>query len=141
LSLTNNGFTGMLSEREMNSDHQPLSGRNVLVVDDEADIRFLLRTTLELAGYIVVEAAHGEAALEQVSRLQPDAVVTDRMMPRCGGDELIRRLRAEEKTASIPVVMVTGTRGAHSGADAVLTKPFDPRDLVRLLGELIGKGR
>ncbi len=129
------------AQREVNGDHQPFSGRNVLVVDDEADIRFLLRTTLELAGYSVVEAAHGEAALEQVSRLQPDAVVTDRMMPRCGGDELIRRLRAEEKTASIPVVMVTGTRGAHSGADAVLTKPFDPRDLVRLLGELIGKGR
>ena len=125
----------------MSDEKKALAGRTVLVVDDEADMRFLLRVTLELAGYSVVEAAHGEAALEQVSRLQPDAVVTDRMMPRCGGDELIRRLRAEEKTASIPVVMVTGTRGAHTGADAVLTKPFDPRDLIGLLDELIGKGR
>ena len=125
----------------MSDEKKALAGRTVLVVDDEADMRFLLRVTLELAGYSVVEAAHGEAALEQVSRLCPDAVVTDRMMPRCSGDELITRLRAAEKTASIPVVVVTGTSGARSAADAVLMKPFDSAELVGLLSDLIDRGR
>ena len=53
-----------------------------MIVDDEPDIRYLLRTTLEDAGYGVVEAAHGEAALEQVRRSRPQLVVTDWMMPR-----------------------------------------------------------
>lgn len=124
----------------MKDDEQSFAGRSVLVVDDEPDIRFLLRLTLELAGYSVVEAAHGEAALEQVSSLRPQAVVTDRMMPRCDGDELIKRLRADETTAAIPIVMLTGTRGAQPAADAVLQKPFNPSELVALLGELIGRG-
>ncbi len=125
----------------MSDEEQAILGHTVLVVDDEADMRFLLRVTLELAGYSVIEAAHGEAAMEQVSRLRPDAVVTDRMMPRCSGDELITRLRAAEKTASIPVVMVTGTSGAQSAADAVLMKPFDSAELVGLLSDLIDRGR
>ncbi len=63
------------------------------------------------------------------------------MMPRCGGDELIRRLRADAETATIPIVMVTGTSSPQDTADAVLVKPFDPSELVKLLGELIGKKR
>jgi CheY-like chemotaxis protein len=63
----------------------------VMVVDDEPDMRHLLRITLELAGYGVVEAAHGEAALEQVRRSPPQIVLTDWMMPRMNGGELIER--------------------------------------------------
>ena len=114
-----------------------VAGRTVLVVDDEPDMRFLLRLTLESAGFAVIEAAHGEAALEAVSRRRPDAVVTDRMMPRCDGDELIRRLRADEQTATIPIVMVTATSSPQNGADALLVKPFDPAELVGLLSGLI----
>ncbi|MDQ2911292.1 MAG: response regulator [Actinomycetota bacterium] len=65
--------------------NQRFAGRTVLVVDDEPDLRFLLRDALERAGFAVVEAAHGESALEQVGRLRPDAVVTDQMMPRPTG--------------------------------------------------------
>lgn len=113
----------------------------VLVVDDEPDIRFLLRVTLELAGYSVIEAAHGEAALERVRASRPALVITDRMMPRMGGAELIEHLRAEVGTAAIPIVMLTGTRGSQPGADAVLTKPFEPDELLGVVARLIEGAR
>jgi CheY-like chemotaxis protein len=113
----------------------------VMVVDDEPDIRYLLRLTLELAGYGVVEAAHGEAALEQVRRSLPQIVLTDRMMPRMNGGELIERLRADERTKAIPIVMISGTQGAQPGADAFLGKPFDPDELIVLVDRLSGKER
>jgi CheY-like chemotaxis protein len=121
-------------------DNRPASC-TVLVVDDEPDMRFLLRTTLELAGYGVVEAAHGEEALEQVRHSPPQLVVTDQMMPRMNGGELIERLRAEGSTKAIPIVMISGTRGAQAGADAVLGKPFDPSELIVLVDGLTAKER
>jgi CheY-like chemotaxis protein len=117
------------------------ASRTVMVVDDEPDIRYLIRTTLEQAGYGVVEAAHGAAALEQVRRSPPQLVLTDRMMPRMNGGELIERLRADESTNAIPIVIVSGTRGEQAGADAVLAKPFDPRELIVLVDRLTGKER
>jgi CheY-like chemotaxis protein len=111
----------------------------VLVVDDEPDVRYLLRVTLELAGYQVVEAKHGEAALELARRSAPQLVVTDQMMPVMNGSELIERLRADGSTESIPIMMVSGTRSAQPGADAVLGKPFDPAELIVLVDRLTGK--
>lgn len=111
----------------------------MLVVDDEPDIRYLLRVILELAGYRVVEAAHGEAALEQVRDSPPQLVLTDQMMPVMNGGELIERLRAEASTKAIPIVMVSGTRSVQSGADALLGKPFDPAELIVLVDRLTGK--
>jgi CheY-like chemotaxis protein len=64
-------------------------------------------------------------------------VITDRMMPRMGGGELIERLRADVGTAAIPIVMLTGTNGAQPGADAVVTKPFEPDQLIGLVARLI----
>ena len=113
----------------------------VLVVDDEPDVRYLLRITLEYAGYEVVEAAHGEAALDQTRRAIPRLVLTDWMMPRMGGGELIERLRADESTKAIPIVIISGTRGVKGGADAVLEKPFDPSELIVLVDRLTGKER
>jgi CheY-like chemotaxis protein len=84
------------------ADKRPASYM-VMVVDDEPDFRYLLRITLERAGYGVVEAAHGEAALEQARRSPPQLVVTDRMMPRMNGGELIEQLRADESTKAIPI--------------------------------------
>jgi CheY-like chemotaxis protein len=118
-----------------------LASCTVLVVDDEPDVRYLLRVTLELAGYLVVEAAHGEAALEQVRSSPPQLVVTDQMMPVMNGGELIERLRADGATEAIPIVMVSGTRSAQGGADAILGKPFDPADLIVLVDRLTGRAR
>ena len=111
----------------------------MLVVDDEQDFRYLLAVILEKAGYAVIEAAHGDAALEQVRRSQPRLVITDRMMPVMGGAELIKRLRADEGTAGIPIVMVTATSGGEPGADAVLMKPFNHDELIELANRLTGR--
>jgi DNA-binding response OmpR family regulator len=113
----------------------------VLVVDDEPDIRFLLRITLEQAGYSVTEASHGEAALESVRASPPALVITDRMMPRMGGGELIERLRADAGTAAIPILMLTGTKGVQPGADVVLAKPFEPSELIERVARLLGGER
>lgn len=110
-----------------------------MVVDDEPDMRYLLRITLEEAGYDVVEASHGGAALEQMRRSLPQLVVTDRMMPRMDGGELIERLRADEATKAIPIVIITSTRGEQGAADAILGKPFDPRELILLVDRLTGR--
>jgi two-component system, OmpR family, phosphate regulon response regulator PhoB len=122
------------------ADNAPASC-TVMVVDDEPDIRHLLRVTLESAGYGVVEAAHGEAALESVQRSPPQIVLTDRMMPRMSGGELIERLRADESTKAIPIVLISGTHGVQPGVDAVVRKPFDPNELIVLVDRLTGTER
>jgi CheY-like chemotaxis protein len=99
----------------------------ILVVEDESNMRFLLRMILESDGYEVVEAKHGAAALECVKEESPDLVVTDLMMPVMNGRELIERLRSDDETAAIPILVVTSNPSAEvpSGADATLPKPFD----------------
>jgi CheY-like chemotaxis protein len=98
----------------------------VLVVDDESNMRFLLRMVFESEGFEVVEAHHGAAALERVKEEEPDLVVTDLMMPVMNGRELVERLRADAKTAGIPILVISANANPEvAGADAALRKPFD----------------
>jgi CheY-like chemotaxis protein len=109
----------------------------ILVVDDEPDLRFVLRRILERAGHEVVDAGHGAAALEVVDASPPDLVVTDMMMPVMGGDELIHRLRADPTTAQIPILAATGDPSLADGADAVLTKPYRPDEILTAANALL----
>ena len=113
-----------------------LASSTVMVVDGEPDMRYMLRVALEGAGYAVVEAAHGEAALELARRSPPQILLTDRMMPRMSGDELIERLRADEATKAIPIVMISGTQGVQGEADAMRGKPVDIDELLVLIDRL-----
>jgi CheY-like chemotaxis protein len=104
----------------------------ILVVDDDADSRFMLRMILEPAGHEVVEAADGEAALGFIKpNSLPDVITTDLTMPILNGAGLIERLRSEPRTASIPIVVVSADPYAArvlqaSGlVEAVVIKPFD----------------
>jgi CheY-like chemotaxis protein len=111
----------------------------VLIVDDESSVRFLLRRVFEGAGYDVVEAHHGAAALARVADDYPDVVVTDMMMPVMGGAELIAHLRADPGTASIPIVVVTAELAfASHVADAVLPKPLKVGELLEAVRSLAG---
>ncbi len=106
--------------------------RKILVVDDESNMRFLIRMIFETEGFEVVEAQHGVAALERLKEdSPPDLVVTDLMMPVMGGRELVERLRADPETAELPILVVSANANATvPGADAVMRKPFDPDALL-----------
>jgi CheY-like chemotaxis protein len=111
----------------------------ILVVDDEPDLRFILRRILERAGHEVVEAGHGAAALESVRGSRPDLVVTDIMMPVMDGVELVRRLRADPATARIPILVVSGDSLHPVAADAVLPKPYHPDQVIAAANALLAK--
>ncbi|MDX6476561.1 MAG: hypothetical protein QOH95_2072, partial [Gaiellaceae bacterium] len=100
-------------------------------------MRLVTRAVLESAGYAVLEASHGDAALARTKASQPDIVITNLMMPVMSGGELIEHLRADPETATIPIVVVSGTAGSlETPADFVLGKPFKPEillDAVRTL--------
>jgi CheY-like chemotaxis protein len=111
----------------------------ILVVDDEPDMRYLLRRIFERAGHEVIEAGDGAAALVAVSASPPDLLVTDMMMPVMGGVELIRRLRGDPVTAPIPILAATGDGQLAAGADAVLTKPYKPDHLLAAAAALLAQ--
>ena len=105
----------------------------VLVVDDEAPILAVLRRFLPKAGYNVVVAPNGEAALQLVhTGPLPDLIVLDLMMPVMSGFEVLSALRVNEDWANIPVIVLTATMGYstdHLQVDALLEKPFDVEDV------------
>jgi two-component system alkaline phosphatase synthesis response regulator PhoP len=111
--------------------------KKILVVEDEPDIRELVRYNLEQAGFRVVEADDGETALHQVRTEKPALVILDLMLPEGDGLEICRILRSERETAALPIVMLTAKAaevdrvlGLEFGADDYVTKPFSPRELV-----------
>jgi CheY-like chemotaxis protein len=118
----------------------------VLVVDDTASIRFLIRTNLEVAGFDVDEAVDGVACLEFLKTTDqlPDAITVDVMMPRLDGVATVSSIRADPRTHDIAVVMVTTQghpadiqRATKAGVDAYLTKPFDPDFLIATVHEVL----
>jgi DNA-binding response OmpR family regulator len=120
----------------------------ILVVDDDAVVRELLRMNFELEGHDVLEAADGASALVVVRDERPDAVLLDVMMPAPNGFEVCATLRDDPLTAAIPVVLLTAralsadrVRGYDAGADAYVTKPFDPLELVELVEGLVARSR
>ncbi|UPK73913.1 response regulator [Nocardioidaceae bacterium SCSIO 66511] len=118
--------------------------RTVLVVDDTASIRLLIRTNLELEGFRVEEACDGGECLAMVDDVAPDLITVDVVMPELNGYETVEALRARESTAQVPIVMVTTQaqsvdirRGWAAGADAYVVKPFDPDRLVETIQSLL----
>ena len=116
------------------------SSKRVLIVDDEAPIREMIAVALEMAGYECLEADSAQAAHGLIVDLKPDMVLLDWMMPGTSGIEFARRLRKDEVTADIPIIMLTAkgeeehkVKGLESGIDDYITKPFSPRELVARL--------
>ncbi len=123
--------------------------RHVLVVDDEPDIREIARLALEqLAGWVVTEASSGAQALELAASEHPDAVLLDVMMPGMDGPETARRLRENDATKDLAVLLLTAkvlSRDrddlAAAPVDGVLGKPFDPLTLAGDIERALGWGR
>jgi CheY-like chemotaxis protein len=109
------------------------------VVEDEPSLLLVSRLALELAGYDVTEAANGAAALDELARADFDLVVTDLMMPVLDGNELLRRLRLDERTARLPVVVHTAIERPDVQADAVLKKPSSPEELSEVVAHVLAE--
>ncbi len=112
----------------------------ILIVDDDADVRFMMRIILERAGHKIRDAANGQAALLQLKDGDTDLLITDFLMPVMDGDELISRVRSDPKTAGLPIVGVTAHAYRPSSADVVVDKPFHPGRLVSAVDGLLAKG-
>ena len=114
-----------------------MSEVTVLVVDDDPVIVRLLEVNFEMEGYTVLTAADGQEAIDQVRRGRPDVVVCDIMMPKLNGLEVVERLRADEATADLPVILLSAKaqtseiqRGIDAGAVDYVTKPFSSPELL-----------
>ncbi|MHB0775076.1 phosphate regulon transcriptional regulator PhoB [Halomonas sp. WWR20] len=117
-----------------------MTAKTVLIVDDEAAIREMIAVALEMADYRVLEADNAQSAHAAVVDHQPDLVLLDWMMPGTSGIELARRLKREDATRELPIIMLTARgeednkiQGLEAGADDYITKPFSPRELVARL--------
>lgn len=110
---------------------------NILLVEDEPAIQELIAVNLTRAGHHVVRVADAESAQRVVNEALPDLVLLDWMLPGMSGIEFARRLRADDRTRTIPIIMLTArgeeqdkVAGLEIGADDYVTKPFSPRELV-----------
>jgi DNA-binding response OmpR family regulator len=126
------------------SEGDLLDMSNVLVIDDESDIRLLCRINLARSGMAVRSVGSGREGLDAAFEEAPDAVVLDLMMPQMDGFEVLRLLKEHEGTNQVPVLVLTAKttqadrdRCDALGADVFMTKPFDPDELTRELDSLM----
>ena len=123
-------------------EHRPV----VLAADDDADILGLITFRLERSGYTVLQAHDGEEALELARTAKPDLAVFDVMMPKLDGFELTRRLRADEATRRMPIILLTARaqeadvqEGFEAGADDYIRKPFSSQELRARVQAILGR--
>ncbi|HCM05700.1 MAG TPA: phosphate regulon transcriptional regulatory protein PhoB [Oceanospirillales bacterium] len=116
------------------------TGKTILIVDDESAIREMIAVALEMAGYNYIEASNCKDAHESIIDTKPDMILLDWMLPGTSGLEFTRRLKRDDLTKEIPIILLTAKgeednkiQGLDSGADDYITKPFSPRELVSRL--------
>jgi DNA-binding response OmpR family regulator len=124
------------------NEEQPV----VLAADDDDDILELVAFRLEHAGYRVLQARDGAEALELSRRSSPDLAILDVMLPKIDGFELTRRLRQDESTSRMPIILLTARtqeadvqRGFDAGADDYIRKPFSPQELRARVQAILGR--
>jgi len=116
----------------------------IMLVDDEPNLRELLRQMLELGGFEVVEAEDGLEALEKLEMIVPDVMILDVMMPNLDGVSLCKQLRADSAYAKLPIIMVSGKtqhkavrEGLAAGANQYLCKPITVQELLQSVRSLL----
>jgi DNA-binding response OmpR family regulator len=115
----------------------------LLIIEDNADVRSYLQSILD-TNYILLQAVNGEEGIRQAKSFIPDLIISDVMMPKMDGYEACRRLKKDEKTSHIPVILLTAKssvdsriEGLETEADLFLNKPFIPRELLLCVHNLI----
>jgi excisionase family DNA binding protein len=129
---------------ERSGPGKPARGPLVLVVDDDPQVREIVRLNLEMEGYAVVEAGDAEEGLKAVEADAPDLILLDVMMPQVDGWEMLRRVQERHGIGSIPVVMFSGQlegtaqhEAAERGAQGFVGKPFDLRALIEQTKQIV----
>lgn len=120
-----------------------MTTRKILVADDNANIRKVVKMGFESLGYTVITANDGRAALERIRAERPDLVILDVMMPEKSGYDVCSEMKADAELRTIPVVMLTAKNleedqywGRELGADEYITKPYDPEELERAVEKI-----
>lgn len=118
----------------------------ILVAEDERDIRELIAFTLGAVGHNIIQASNGEEALRLVREKRPDLVMTDVRMPKLTGYEVCRAIKADETLKHIPVIILSAKgqdeevgQGREVGADDYILKPFGPVELAKRIGEILNE--
>ena len=121
----------------MTSTDNAIAAKRVLIVDDDRNLRKIIQTNLEVAGYNVVVAGDGVEAMRVLDSLRPDLIVLDVMMPGMDGYEVAKRIRSHPGNARMPIIMLTAKgevedklAGFDAGIDDYIAKPFDPDELI-----------
>lgn len=125
-----------------------MSGNTVLIVDDEEAIREMIAVSLELAGFSWLQANNGQSAHEIVVDQRPDLILLDWMLPGISGVELARRLKRDDATSEIPIIMLTAKgeednkiQGLDAGSDDYITKPFSTRELISRINAVLRRSK
>jgi two-component system phosphate regulon response regulator PhoB len=120
----------------------------ILVVDDEPDIREVIRFALENAEFQVIEAGHADEARRLLGQGNPDLILLDWMLPGRSGLELAQQLKQSSKTRNVPIIMVSArgeeedrVKGLDTGADDYIAKPFSPREMVARVNAVLRRTR
>jgi len=120
----------------------------ILIVEDEKDIAKMLEYNLKKEGFRTISASDGEDALDLAAREHPDLILLDLMLPGIDGLEVCRTLKKENKTAAVPIIMLTAKAqeadkivGLELGADDYVTKPFSPRELIARIKAVLRRGK
>lgn len=119
--------------------------RTILTAEDSSSLRSLMSSTLQDAGYEVIEADDGQQALERLADEEIDMLITDLNMPRLDGIDLIREVRKKPANRFLPIVMLTSEtqnsrrqEGKQAGASAWIQKPFKPEQLLKVVQMVLG---
>ncbi len=130
----------------LSSSPEAIKPNRILLVDDEPGLRTAVQAYLQDEGFEVTTAVDGEEGWQMAQKMLPDLVISDVMMPRCDGYELLNRLRADERLGGTPVIFLTAkgmtldrTQGYQAGVDDYIPKPFDPDELVARVRNVVGR--
>lgn len=120
--------------------------KKILVVDDEPHLLLLMEARLKASGYEVLTAADGQTALEMAKKQNPDLMILDLMLPKMDGYKVCALLKKDMRYSRIPIILFSARAqqedmkmGEEAGADAYITKPFEPKRLLAKMEELISK--
>ena len=141
-SSSDSTHSGPMEDKQHDSEHimatQAIqSQRTILIIDDDKNIRNLLRKSFEKSGFVVLSAENGRVGLEQAVASLPDVILSDVMMPEMTGYELCRKVKAHPKTRDIPIILLTARgdtdstlEGFQAGADEYIAKPFEIQEVL-----------